>query len=429
MSAVMRRTVYALLALPSSRPADYHSLTMPERALAGVTVIEVGKTGAAAYAAKLMADLGADVIKVEPPEGDPARALGPFPGHKPNPDASGTYLYLNTNKHGVTLNLPSAAGRTAFDKLIATADVLVHDFTPKEAKGLGVVYDRVRSLNGNLVMTSIFPFGGDGPLRDYRAEELTLLSAGGWAWLNGWPGMPEQPPLKPWGFQTAYQGGVNAALATMGALFARQRGLAGGQHVEVSVQECIASILEMTLPSWSYAQVMAVRYGNRPIQPIEMMQCKDGAWVFALTIEEHQWQRLVELMDTPEWTTWEVAANRFVRASNWDALRPFFQEFVSKWNAHDLYEAAQARRIPFAPVSTLTDLVSSEHLKVRGFFVEVGHSEAGKLRHAGAPYQLGGTPWEIRSPAPTLGQHNEKILGEKLGLAEDQIAAAVKGDA
>ncbi len=400
---------------------------MPERALEGITVVELGKTGASAYAAKLMADLGADAIKVEPPQGDPARALGPFPGHKLNPDASGTYLYLNTNKQGITLDISSEKGRAALDKLIGSADVLVHDFTPKEAEGLELVYDRIHALNGDLIMTSIFPFGASGPLRDYRAEELTLLSAGGWAWLNGWPGMPEQPPLKPYGFQTAYQGGVNAALATMGALFARQRGLARGQHIEVSVQECIASILEMTLPSWSYINVMAVRYGNRPIQPIEMMQCKDGAWIFALSIEEHQWQRLVELMGTPEWTTWEVAANRFVRASNWDALRPFFQEFVSQWNAADLYRAAQEKRVPFAPVSTLADLVSSEHLNVRGFFVEVDHPSAGKLKHAGAPYQLGGTPWEIRTPAPTLGQHNEQVLGKMLGLSKDEMAAATKG--
>lgn len=400
---------------------------MPERALEGITVVEVGKTGAAAYGAKLMADLGADVVKVEPPQGDPARALGPFPGHKANPDASGTYLYLNTNKQGITLDLSSGTGRSALDKLIESADVLIHDFTPKEAEALDLVYERVRGLNSDLVMTSIFPFGGSGPLRDYRAEELTLLSAGGWAWINGWPGMPEQPPLKPYGFQTAYQGGVTAALSTMGALFARQRGLAKGQHIEISVQECIASILEMTLPLWSYTQVTAVRYGNRPIQPIEMMQCKDGAWIFALTIEEHQWERLVELMGKPEWTTWEVAANRFVRASNWDALRPFFQEFVSQWSAEDLYKAAQEKRIPFAPVSTLSDLVSSEHLNVRGFFVEVDHPAAGRLKHAGAPFQMSRTPWEIRSPAPTLGQHNKQVLGERLGMSDSDIAAATKG--
>jgi crotonobetainyl-CoA:carnitine CoA-transferase CaiB-like acyl-CoA transferase len=185
----------------------------------------------------------------------------------------------------------------------------------------------------------------------------------------------------------------------------------------------------MTLPMWSYSQITAVRYGNRPIQPIETFQCKDGAWIFALTIEEHQWQRLVELMGTPEWTTWEVAANRFARASNWDALRPFMQEWVEQWNAADLYRAAQEKRIPFAPVSTLSDLVSSEHLNVRGFFVEVTHPEAGTLKHAGAPYKLSATPWEIRSPAPTLGQHNQQVFGGLLGMPGAEIDALAKAGA
>ena len=163
-----------------------------------------------------------------------------------------------------------------------------------------------------------------------------------------------------------------------------------------------------------------VRYGQRPLHPIDMFQCKDGAWVFVLCIEEHQWERLVDLMETPEWATWEVAANRFVRASNWDALRPFMEEWVSQWNADDLYRAAQARRIPFAPVSTLGSLLESDHLKERGFFVEVTHPEAGTLKHAGAPYKLSETPWEIRSPAPTLGQHNAEVLG-RLGLTDVEI--------
>jgi len=392
---------------------------MPERALEGITVVECGVTGAAAYAAKLMADLGADVIKVEEPtHGDPARALGPFP-KEADLEASGTYLYLNTNKRGVSLNLESAKGLGLLDKVLAGADVFVHDFSPKQANELGLTYDRVRGLNENLIMTSIFPFGADGPYTDYEGTDLTLLSAGGWTWLNGWPGHPEMPPLKPYGFQAAYQGGVNGALSSMGALYARQRGMAKGQHVEISVQACIASILEMTLPMHTYMEVPAVRWGQRPIQPIDLFQCKDGEWVFALAIEEHQWQALVGVMDTPEWTTWEVAANRFVRASNWDALRPFMEEWVSQWNAADLYHAAQEKRVPFAPVSTMGSLLESEHLNARGFFVEIDHPVVGPYRYAGAPYKLSATPWEIRRPAPTLGQHNAEVFG----LSEDDLAA------
>jgi crotonobetainyl-CoA:carnitine CoA-transferase CaiB-like acyl-CoA transferase len=272
-------------------------------------------------------------------------------------------------------------------------------------------------------MTSITPFGQDGPHRDYKAYDLTTLSAGGWTWLNGWPGDMDNPPLRPYGRQSAVQAGVNAAVATMGAIFARLKS-GQGQHIDVSAQECILSILEFAYEIWPYMHLPTVRWGQRPIHPIDMFQCKDGGWIFVLTIEEHQWQALVELMDTPEWTTWEVSANRFVRASNWDALRPFMEEWISQWNTDDLYRAAQARRIPFAPASTLADLVASDHLKARGFFVEVAYPQAGTYQQAGAPYKLSATPWEIRSPAPTLGQHNERVLGP---LGADLVALREAG--
>jgi crotonobetainyl-CoA:carnitine CoA-transferase CaiB-like acyl-CoA transferase len=128
-------------------------------------------------------------------------------------------------------------------------------------------------------------------------------------------------------------------------------------------------------------------------------------------------------MDNPEWAQWEVAANAFVRSSNWDALRPFLAEWVSQWNADDLYRAAQEKRIPFAPVSTMGSLLESDHLKARGFFVEVTHPEAGRLTQPGAPYKLSGTPWQVRSPAPILGQHNQAVFCDRLGLPASELAS------
>jgi crotonobetainyl-CoA:carnitine CoA-transferase CaiB-like acyl-CoA transferase len=379
-------------------------------ALEGIRIVEYNTTGAASYATKMMADLGADVTKVEDPAaGDPDRRLGPFPGGRADPEKSGTFLYLNCNKKGVTLNLHERAGRDLLDKLVADSDVLVHDVPPSAAGPLGLTYGRLQPANPRLVMTSITPFGQDGPYRDFKAYDLTTLAAGGWLFLNGWPGHPEMPPLKPFGRQSAIQAGANAAVATAGALFARLKS-GKGQHVDVSAQECITSILEMTFEMWPYMGITSVRWGQRPIHPIDMFECRDGGWIFVLSIEEHQWQALVELMETPEWTQWEVAANRFVRASNWDALRPFMEEWISQWDTDELYRAAQAKRIPFAPASTLANLLDSEHLKARGFFVEVAHPETGKLTQPGAPYKLSKTPWAIRSPAPTLGQHNDEVL-------------------
>ena len=394
---------------------------MPGRALEGLTVIECGDTLAAAYGAKLMADLGADVIKVEQPgQGDPARQLGPFPGGEPHPDKSGLFLYLNCNKQGVTLDLRESSGRDLLHRLVREADVLIHDRPPKKAAELGLDYEQLRSENERLVMASITPFGQTGPYRDYNAYDITTGSAGGWTWINGWPGNPDMPPLKAYGEQTRYQSGVNAAVAVMGALFWRLKS-GRGQHIDVSAQECITSIIEMAYTFWPYMQVPAVRWGQRPIHPIDFFQCRDGGWIFVLCIEEQQWQSFVELMGSPEWATWEVFGNRIVRASNYDALRPFLEEWVSEWDMDDLYRAAQQKRIPFAPASNIADLLSSEQLKARGFFVEVAHPQAGTLKQAGAPFKMSGTPWEIRSPAPALGQHNAAVFGARLGLSADEM--------
>ncbi len=395
---------------------------MAERALEGLRVVECGDRAAATYAGKLMADLGAEVVKVEEPgRGHSSRHRGPFPGGEPDPEKSGLFLYLNCNKRSVTLNLQEAEGQELLARLVADSDVLLQDFSPREAESRGLVYERLSAANPRLVMASISPFGQTGPHRDYKTYEIATASAGGWTWINGWPGEQEMPPLKAFGLQTEHQAGVNAAVAAMGALFWRLSS-GRGQHIDVSGQECITSIIELTYVFWPYMHVPAVRWGQRPLHPIDIFECKDG-WIFVLCVEEAQWQSFVELMGNPEWAGWEVFADRFVRASNYDALRPFLEEWIKDWTVDDLYRAAQEKRIPFAPVSTMGSLLESEHLKARGFFVEVAHPEAGSLEYPGAPYKHGGTPWEIRSPAPALGQHNEAVLCGRLGLPREELGS------
>jgi crotonobetainyl-CoA:carnitine CoA-transferase CaiB-like acyl-CoA transferase len=377
--------------------------------LLGLRVVECGRNFAASYAAKLMADLGADVIKVEEPDGDPVRRLPSFPGGVPHPEKSGVFLYLNCNKRGVTLDLRSPEGRGGLERLLAEADVLIHDYSADEAEAAGLAYEKLRPLSSRLIVTSITPFGLSGPYRDLKAYEMTITAAGGWLWVNGMPGDPSMPPLRAFGHQAYFQAGVNAAVATMGAVLHQAR-TGEGQHIEVSAQECILSILELNYEMWPYMRVPVVRWGQRPLQPIDFFECKDG-WIFVLCLEEHQWKAFLDMMGNPEWGTWDVFANGFTRAANWDVLRPFIEEFVREWTVDELYRAAQARRIPFAPVSTMADLLNSEHLKARGFFAEIAHPEAGALKYPGAPYKLSRTPWELRLPAPTLGQHNGEVLG------------------
>jgi crotonobetainyl-CoA:carnitine CoA-transferase CaiB-like acyl-CoA transferase len=395
---------------------------MAKHALGGLRVIEYGQMVAAPYAAKLMADLGAEVVKVEPPEGDPSRRRGPFPGSRFDPDASGLYIYLNTNKRGVVLDLRATRGRQLFRSLLRDADVLIHNAPVSEMADLGLDYDALARENPRLVMTSITPFGLEGPHARYIATDLVMWNAGGIAYLNGGgPGTGEMPPLKAFGQQAEFQGGVNAAVATMAAVLATTRdGI--GQHVDVSIQQCLAAILELTFEYWPYMGLVASRLGVKPIQPLDFMQCRDG-WIFLCCIEEHQWRGFVDLMGNPDWAALELFENRLTRAANWDALKLFLEDWVREQSVEQLYRAAQQRRIPFAPVSTMGDLLHSQHLRARGFFASFTQPGVGEVTVPGGPYRFSETPWRLSAPAPRLGEHTAEILGERLGLTPTDLTS------
>jgi crotonobetainyl-CoA:carnitine CoA-transferase CaiB-like acyl-CoA transferase len=285
---------------------------------------------------------------------------------------------------------------------------------------IGLSYDRMKRANPDLVMTSITPFGLSGPKRNWRAEDLTVWCAGGVCVLNGGgPEHPDLPPLKTFGQQAGYQAGIHAAVPTLAAVFARANGEAG-QHVEVSGQEAITAQLEMTLEYWPYMGMIATRLGQKPLQPVETMKCRDG-YIYLCCIEEHQWRGFVEIMGNPEWASEEIFKDRLTRALNWDALKVFLEEWVGQQTVLDLYRKAQAKRVPFAPVSTMGDLLNNEHLKARGFFVEITHPVAGTFKYPGAPLKYHRTPWEIRMPAPLLGQHNEEIFCGRLGMTRARL--------
>jgi crotonobetainyl-CoA:carnitine CoA-transferase CaiB-like acyl-CoA transferase len=390
---------------------------MREQALSGLRVLEYGHMVAASYAAKLLADMGADVVKVEPPgSGDASRRRGPFAGGTPHPERSGLFLYLNANKRGITLDLEQARGRALFADLARQVDLVVHCGAPADMERQGFEYERLAAENSRLVMTSITPFGLSGPHRDYAATELTLWNAGGVAYLNGGgPDSDDLPPLKPFGQQAEYQGALNAAVASLGALFARLRS-GRGQHIVVSMQESVAAILELAYQYWPYMGVVASRLGQKPIQPLDFLECRDG-WVFVCCVEEHQWRSFVELMGNPEWAEMDLFENRLTRAMNWDALKLFLQEWARQQSMQEVYHAAQKRRIPFAPVSTMADLLRSEHLASRGFFATLPYPDHERgVDIPGCPYRLSASPWTIYRSPPRLGEHNEDILTGRLGV-------------
>src|SRR2546428_589852 len=202
---------------------------------------------------------------------------------------------------------------------------------------------------------------------------------------TGAPPRPALPPLKAFGDQSGFQAGLNAAIGSLGALFARLA-TGRGEHVEVSTQECLAAILELTFEFWPYCGLVASRLGAKPIQPLCFMECRDG-WIFLCCVEEHQWKSLVDIMGNPEWASIELFADRLSRGANFDGLQVFLQEWCREQAVHELYEAAQLRRVPLAPVSAMGELLASPHLQARRFFATIAPPLAGAGPVPRAPCQ------------------------------------------
>jgi crotonobetainyl-CoA:carnitine CoA-transferase CaiB-like acyl-CoA transferase len=389
-------------------------------AFSQIKIVEAGEGISAAFGAKMIADLGAEVVKIEPPEGDLTRRRGPFPNDVSDPEKSGLFIYLNANKRGVVADLTKPEGRELLAKLLAGADVLIHNVVPGERAARGLNSAELLAKFPKLIVASIARFGDTGPYANWNGYELTSSHAGGWAYLSpGASPYADQPPLKCFGSQCEFQGGIHAATVVLAAYFHRMKN-GKGQAIDVSEQECIAAMLENNFMHWTYAHRQTSRLGRRLLGPWFIVDCADGK-LFALAVEEYQWAALVELMGNPEWAREELFKDRITRAENMDALIALSAEWFAQWKVQDLYRAAQERRIPFAPVNTMSALYQSEHLADRKFFVDLDQPGIGGIHLPGAPSRYATMEWSLRRPAPRFGQHEEEIYCGELGLTPERL--------
>jgi crotonobetainyl-CoA:carnitine CoA-transferase CaiB-like acyl-CoA transferase len=408
---------------PVASVSDHPAAPPP---LAGLRVVECGEGVSAAFAAKTMADLGAAVIKVEPPQGDITRRRGPFPGHRADPEKSGLFIYLNGGKLGVALDLTEPAGRDTLAHLLEDADLLIHNLPVPERRAAGLDRERLRADFPRLVTGAISPFGDSGPYRDWKSYELNLVNAGGWAYLS--PGSsqhPELPPLKVFGSQADFQAGLHVCFATLAAFWGRLR-TGRGEHLEVSGQECITAMLELSFAHYSYAGQVASRLGRRAVAPWTIMGCADG-YIMILCIEEAQWGRMVEMMGDPEWAHEEIFATGRERSLNSEALYALMDEWVRGWKVRDFFLEAQRRRIPVAPVSTLQDLYANDQLSDRQYFVPIEVPGVGRVSIPGAPFKSSAGGWAVRGAAPSLEQPRADQSASWKAFAEPRFETLMGG--
>ncbi|MDY6973137.1 MAG: CoA transferase [Thermodesulfobacteriota bacterium] len=388
--------------------------------LSGLRIVECADLITGPFCTKLMADLGAEVIKIEEPTvGDKARRMPPFLEDVSHPDRSGLFLYLNTNKLGITLNLENVTAKVIFQQLVEQADILVENTSPHRMEGLGLGYDVLKTVNPRLIMTSITSFGQTGPYKNHKPCDLVSFHMGGMASVTpDWVADPDrEPPLKGGGRQADFTTGLTAALITMAAMHGQySTGL--GQHIDVSEQEVVASALARVFVLQS-SGAMGRKRGDGPNME-RPLPCKDGYIEFHC-VESHHWKALMKVMDHPEWGDSELFQDYYARCRNWKTLEPLLAQWTRKRTRDEIYHAMQAERVAFSPVNTTKDLLESAQLLVRGFFVAISHPEAGELDYPGTPYRFSGAPSSPDVPSPLLGQHNEKILCSRLAYTRQEV--------
>ena len=380
--------------------------------LSGISVLEFGPGFSGAYCAKLLSDFGAEVIKVELPEGDPARGRGPFPGNKAHPEKSGLFCLLNTNKYGVTLDCKKTEDRKIFKNLVKKTDVLVQTYQPGELSELGLTYEILEKENPRLIMASITPYGQTGPYRDYRARTLNVCQASGQSSLMP-TGELDREPVKGARYSDDFDCGQTAALAALGAFLSREK-TGRGVHLDISMQEVLMSLGRVDIMRFPNEQGV-MRRNLRGVVIGGPMETADG-YINLVAIQQNQWDGLMKLMDNPEWSREEICQEEMSRAWNADEINEKIQVWMKKQKREEVYHRGQALGVPLAPMYDAEGVANSRQTAAREFLVEVEHPEIGKLRIPQPSYRFSETPWRFRRPAPRLGEHNRLLAEEKLGL-------------
>ncbi len=393
--------------MTSTAPDASPAMQSTRSALHGIRVLDLSDLQAS-YCGKLLADMGADVIKVERPGGDPTRgATSPGGvGEAPGP----LFQFYNTSKRGITANLDEARGRELLRRLLQDADVLIESEPPGRLDERGLGYADLSRDNPRLVMVSVTPFGQSGPRRHWRASDTVAQAAGGMVFVNGHPG---EPPLRALGPQAYHSASTYAAFAAVLALLGRED-TGRGQWIDVSIQECVVAAVEHVSSFYQQTGSVEERRGTLHwSRTFRLGRCRDGHLLHSILGD---WTSLLEwvradgvardLVD-PEWEEHEY------RRTHCDHLFDVLDAWVADRSVEEVAEAAQLRRLPYAAAVPLERVPDDPQLRARGFFVDVDHGEAeGQVCYPGAPYRFSATPWRISRRPPRPGEHNREIYAE-----------------
>lgn len=393
---------------------------MLKKAFEGIRIVELAETVGVAYAGKLLADLGADVVKIEKPGiGDPARYREPYAGNEPDKERSLIFAYANTNKKSVCVDVETKQGAQIVRELVASADVFLREGAPAAFEGNGLSWESLSEENPRLILSSNTPFGESGPYKDYTATPFTLAQMTGNAALypHG-TGDENRPPVILGGNFEEYDTGVAVASGVIGALFWRLRS-GMGQYIENSSYEARL----MSLPSENVAYpVFGVNFNRSGAtqrqQASLSFPTKDG-WLCPFLTTPRDFANMAEIIGKPEWNDEEWYNDVPQRRARCEEIMAAMREWSKDLTTKEAVDICQAKRVPIGPVATPKDVVESEQFNLRGFFTTVEHPVIGEMKFPGRPIVLSETPFSYDHAAPLLGADTREVLRTLLNRTEE----------
>lgn len=391
---------------------------MPQNALSHLTVLDLTHYIAGPYCTKLMAGFGANVLKIERPDaGDGLRGVGPFFRGRENPETGIPFLWLNTGKKSLTLNLKTERGLEIFKSLLRGADVVVENFSPRVMPSLGLSYGELREINPRIIMTSISNFGQTGPYRDYRATEIVEYALSGLMYLTG---DPDKAPLSSGPAMTQYTAGMTAYISTLMALFAR--GMKGtGQYVDVSIHESGLDNVEVAIAEYLHMGKVARRAADEhTLVPWQIHPCADG-YAAIIGGPIRHWLRGADLFEEPRLLD-KRYEHMIDRMKHREEVKALMRPWLMRNRKKDIFHAGQAKKMAFSYLASLDEALESPQHLARDYFQEIEHPVAGKHKYCGPPFRPSEARWQ-QEPAPLLGEHNEEIYRHALGYSPEALEA------
>ena len=383
---------------------------------------------------KLLGDLGADVIKIEKPGGDPTRNIGPFYHDIPDPEKSLYWYAFNASKRGITLDIETSDGQEVFKKLIITSDCVIESFRLEYLDGIGLGYSDLCQIKSDIIVTSIVPFGSTGPYKEFEASDLVLWALSGLLYICG---DSDRPPVRISFPQSYLHAGVDAAVGTIMALY--HRGMDGeGQKVEVSIQESMERIGYASRTTWDGRKKVLRRPGSAlrvpPLGTVTPLiwSCKDGYVAFYL------FGGVMGAISNPALVKWmdeESLATDFIKNIDWpnldigktpqeeiDLIVEPILKFFMRHTKSELWEEGVKRRVMVYPVANAQDILCDPQLREREFWVELEHPELNdRITYPGAFVKTEDKLCRVRRRAPLIGEHNVEIYEEELGFSKEEI--------